>query len=258
VLRPPVWTDSASNHAISVDAQRDGVWRLHTNVGAWPSWQKDITDAVLDQPLAVGASFNWSTYGMEITSTVYALDEGSCILWGGTSNGITGIHEWTFTDTPNGVQVTTTESFTGDPVSAGFNPGLVNARLQRVAWSGGLAAGAGLRGAEPVAVGAGLDGVGVERDPVNDGRDQAGVGGCCGASEGPSLRGGPEGRSAVRRACTPTSSDMTLGSVVSKRDEASCFPGAGVSVDRVDYPERHVRLVEARIPQVLLKVGDRA
>ena len=30
MLRPPVWTDSASNHAISVDAQRDGVWRSQT------------------------------------------------------------------------------------------------------------------------------------------------------------------------------------------------------------------------------------
>ena len=43
-------------------------------------------------------------------------------------------------------------------------------------WSGGFAAAAGLGGTEPEAVGAGLDDVGVERDPVDDGGDQAGVG----------------------------------------------------------------------------------
>ena len=79
---------------------------------------KEITDAALQQPLAVGASFGWATYGMAITSTVYAIDEGSRILWGGTANGITGIHEWTFADTSSGVHVTTTESFAGEPVTA--------------------------------------------------------------------------------------------------------------------------------------------
>ena len=46
------------------------------------------------------------------------MDEGSRILWGGTADGITGIHEWTFTDTSGGVHVTTTESFAGEAVSA--------------------------------------------------------------------------------------------------------------------------------------------
>jgi uncharacterized protein YndB with AHSA1/START domain len=107
-----------ANLHIDIDAPRDTVWRLHTDVNAWPSWQTDITEARLDQPLAEGASFDWSTYGMAITSTVYALDEGSRILWGGEGNGITGIHEWTFTDVPTGVWVTTTESFAGGPFEA--------------------------------------------------------------------------------------------------------------------------------------------
>lgn len=107
-----------TNLHIDIDAPRDTVWRLHTDVNAWPSWQTDITEVRLDQPLAEGATFDWSSYGMAITSTVYALDEGSRILWGGEGNGIEGIHEWTFTDTPNGVRVTTTESFADDPVEA--------------------------------------------------------------------------------------------------------------------------------------------
>ena len=103
---------------IDIEAPRDAVWRLHTDVNGWPSWQTDITEARLDQPLAEGASFDWSSFGMAITSTVYAFDEGSRILWGGEGNGITGIHEWTFSDVPNGVRVATTESFAGGPVEA--------------------------------------------------------------------------------------------------------------------------------------------
>lgn len=78
----------------------------------------DISDATRGEPLRSGASFRWTTFGMTITSTVYAVDEGSRILWGGSTGDITGIHEWTFTDTPNGVEVTTTESFSGPAVTA--------------------------------------------------------------------------------------------------------------------------------------------
>ena len=107
-----------SDTQIDIDAPRNVVWRLHTDVNAWPTWQTDITDAALDQPLEPGGSFRWSTYGIAITSTVYAMEEGTRILWGGVGNGITGIHEWTFTDTSTGVHVTTTESFAGAPVTA--------------------------------------------------------------------------------------------------------------------------------------------
>jgi hypothetical protein len=82
------------------------------------AWQPDITGATAEEPLRLGASFEWSTYGMDIRSTVYALDEGARILWGGTANGITGIHVSTFADSPSGVHVTTTESFAGEPVAA--------------------------------------------------------------------------------------------------------------------------------------------
>ena len=121
-MAPPTDVDRTApvlaDLAIDINASRDRVWKLHTDVNAWPVWQPDITDSAADEPLEPGATFSWSTYGMDITSTVYAMDEGSRILWGGTANGTTGIHEWTFTDGPSGVHVTTTESFAGEPVAA--------------------------------------------------------------------------------------------------------------------------------------------
>jgi uncharacterized protein YndB with AHSA1/START domain len=103
---------------IDIQAPRETVWRLHTDIDRWATWQTDITASALLAPLKQGSSFRWSSYGMDITSTVYAIDDRSRILWGGDANGIAAIHEWTFNDTADGTHVTTTESFAGDPVVA--------------------------------------------------------------------------------------------------------------------------------------------
>jgi uncharacterized protein YndB with AHSA1/START domain len=105
-------------HEIDIDAPLDTVWRLHTDVNAWPTWQTDITAAQIDGTLRSGVSFDWTSYGFGVTSTVYDLSPGSRVLWGGTSGGITGVHEWLFSETPSGVRATTTESFSGEPVEA--------------------------------------------------------------------------------------------------------------------------------------------
>ena len=53
-----------------------------------------------------------------VTSTIYEVDTDHRIMWGGTAGGITGVHEWLFTPTPDGVHVVTNESFAGEPVEA--------------------------------------------------------------------------------------------------------------------------------------------
>jgi hypothetical protein len=96
----------------------DAVWQLHVNVNAWPIWQTDITAAHIDGALEPGVSFDWTSYGFNVTSTVYDLAERARVLWGGTSGGLTGVHECLFMETPSGVHVTTTESVAGEPVEA--------------------------------------------------------------------------------------------------------------------------------------------
>jgi len=129
-------------HEIDIEAALDTVWRLHTDVNAWPTWQTDITAAHIDGTLEPGASFDWTSYGFSVTSTVYDLDEPSRVLWGGTSGGITGVHEWLLSETPSGVHVTTTESFAGEPVEAD-TPGMQTVlAASLVAWLGHLKAAA--------------------------------------------------------------------------------------------------------------------
>ena len=107
-----------SKHEILIDAPLAVVWDLHTDVNGWTTWQTEITEAHIDGRLEPGNSFNWTSYNFPVRSTVYEVTEGKRVLWGGTADGITGIHEWQFAEKPSGVEVTTTESFSGDPVSA--------------------------------------------------------------------------------------------------------------------------------------------
>ena len=101
----PSEIDSAApvlaHHEVEIKAPLDEVWRLHVDVTAWTSWQKDITAASLEGAFEVGNSFQWSSYGLEVTSTIYAITDHSRVLWGGTGAGITGIHEWRFAETPD-------------------------------------------------------------------------------------------------------------------------------------------------------------
>ena len=108
-------------HEIDIEAPLEKVWHLHTDVNSWPTWQTEITAAHIDGDLEPGVSFDWTSYGFSVRSTVYDLAERARVLWGGTSGGITGIHEWLFSETPGGVHVTTSESFAGEPVEADAN-----------------------------------------------------------------------------------------------------------------------------------------
>lgn len=103
-------------HDVTINAPLERVWDLHTDINNWTQWQHDVTDASLEEPLAVGASFTWTSFGFTVTSTVYAIETNSRILWGGESGGIMGIHEWTFQTTSAGIFVSTAESFAGEPV----------------------------------------------------------------------------------------------------------------------------------------------
>jgi hypothetical protein len=112
-----------ARHEIAIRAPLETIWPLHIAVNEWPTWQPDITEARLDGDFVRGASFDWTSSGLSVTSTIYDVSTPTGnvsprarTLWGGTAQGITGIHEWTFTDMTQGVLVATNESFAGAAV----------------------------------------------------------------------------------------------------------------------------------------------
>src|ERR687892_286248 len=90
-------------HSVDVSAPIEVVWRLHTDVNRWPEWQTDITAAHAEGAFVPGNAFTWTSYGFTVTSTIYEVQEESRVLWGGTADGITGVHEWIFHDRPTDV-----------------------------------------------------------------------------------------------------------------------------------------------------------
>ena len=130
-----------ARHQIDINAPLDTVWRLQADVNGWPAWQTDITAARLDGPFEPGSSFTWTTNGyFTVTSTIYAVAERTRTLWGGPAQGVMGIHEWVYTQTPTGTHVATQESFSGQPVEA--DPTGLQSTLDKslTAWLGHLKA----------------------------------------------------------------------------------------------------------------------
>lgn len=107
-----------ADHEIDVDAPLAAVWNLLISVNSWKDWNPEITSAHLDGGFATGASFDWESYELPVTSTIYQVQQHRRILWGGTANGITAFHEWLFTKNDNGVRIQTRESFAGTPVDS--------------------------------------------------------------------------------------------------------------------------------------------
>ncbi|MFE7774704.1 SRPBCC family protein [Streptomyces sp. NPDC057445] len=108
-----------TRHEITIGAPMETVWRLHTDINAWPDWNTGIDTAELSGELEAGASFRWLTHGLDITSTVTALEPGRHIAWGGPASGIDGVHRWTLEPREDGgTLVVTQESWSGAPVDA--------------------------------------------------------------------------------------------------------------------------------------------
>jgi uncharacterized membrane protein len=135
-----------AHHETDIDAPLDTVWQLHADVNTWPTWQTDITAAHIEGAFQPGASFEWTSYGFTVVSTIYAVTPRARVLWGGTSGGITGIHEWVFSETPTGVHVTTNESFAGTPVEADANGMQSALDSSLISWLGHLKAAAESKG----------------------------------------------------------------------------------------------------------------
>ncbi|MBY8887808.1 SRPBCC family protein [Streptomyces sp. PTM05] len=111
------------------------VWKLHTDIGNWPSWQRPVTGAKrLDPgPLRAGSRFRWTIAApatpstpattLVITSTVRQIRDERCTRWTGPAIGQglridRGAHVWNFTAVDGGVLVRTEESWTGRQIEA--------------------------------------------------------------------------------------------------------------------------------------------
>ncbi|MFC7557983.1 SRPBCC family protein [Paenibacillus farraposensis] len=69
--------------SIEIDAPLETVWRIQTGIDQWPAWQKNVSQARLSGPIAVGSAFQWETHGLSVVSTIREVDPMRRIVWGG-------------------------------------------------------------------------------------------------------------------------------------------------------------------------------
>lgn len=107
-----------SRHDIEIDAPAEVVWKIQTDINAWPQWRSKVTSAVLTEEVKPGASFKWEDSGLKIVSTIRDVVPNRRIAWTGPAQGIFAVHVWEFTPTATGVHVHTEESWNGDGLAA--------------------------------------------------------------------------------------------------------------------------------------------
>jgi uncharacterized protein YndB with AHSA1/START domain len=102
-----------SQATITIHAPVEKVWRLVVDVDNWPKWNKAVSTAHLEGPLATGSSFEWKSGGLGIRSIFREIAPLRRLTWTGQTVGTHAVHAWVFATTDKGVVVTTTETFDG-------------------------------------------------------------------------------------------------------------------------------------------------
>lgn len=102
-----------SSRTIQIDTDIQSVWSILTNINSWSTWQKEIRNAELKEPLAPGASFQWTSGGTRIRSTVHSLNYCRSFGWIGKAAGTRAIHNWTLSQLNGHTEVVVEESMEG-------------------------------------------------------------------------------------------------------------------------------------------------
>ena len=114
-----------SEGVITISAPIDAVWRVLTQIGDWPTWQKEVSEAALQGELKEGAVFRWKAGGIRFTSRVHTVREKTMFGWTGKTFGAAAIHNWTFSEHGGGTTVKVEESLQG------FLPSLLRNYFQK-------------------------------------------------------------------------------------------------------------------------------
>lgn len=100
---------------IDIASTAERLWDLIADVAAWPRWNADVQDVVVEGPIAEGTVFRWKGGSTRIVSTLRVVDRPREIAWTGRTLGIRAIHSWRFEPGPMGAVASMQESFAGGP-----------------------------------------------------------------------------------------------------------------------------------------------
>ncbi len=93
----PGHADLFAHNTIIIDAPTATIWAKLAAAAAWPTWYSNASDVVVNDPagtLSEGVTFNWTTFGLKIASTVAEYVPHTRIGWYGTGDQLRAYHTW--------------------------------------------------------------------------------------------------------------------------------------------------------------------
>ncbi len=113
---------------IDIDAPIATVWRLLSDVAAWPAWNTDVREVTLDSAVTVDAAFHWKNGPSSIRSRFAVVTPEQELTWTGVSTGIRAVHRNTLAQQPGGPVRMRTEESMAAPLVGVLYP---SSKLQR-------------------------------------------------------------------------------------------------------------------------------
>ena len=98
---------------IAIRADIALVWETLTEIDKWKEWQTDISNPNLNGELKPNSTFDWTSGGAKIHSTLHTVEPGKQIGWTGKTFGMFAIHNWTITEKNGQTEVHVEESLEG-------------------------------------------------------------------------------------------------------------------------------------------------
>ena len=124
----PTDADLFAHNEIVISAPPRQIWQRLIAATAWPQWYSNSANVIVHGPselLAAGVSFDWSTFGLQISSTVAEFVPPVRLGWYGNGEGLRAYHTWLLVPREGGTYVAMEEIGLGDAAKelARTNPG---------------------------------------------------------------------------------------------------------------------------------------
>jgi len=99
---------------IHIEASRDVVWEVLTDLNTWPLWKEVETPTTLSGTnWELGTCFQWKRGVFTITAEIVDIESPNRLFWNGRLMGIKAKHYWTLKKSNNGTLVETYEEWEG-------------------------------------------------------------------------------------------------------------------------------------------------
>ncbi len=116
---------------LSIAAPPEVVWRVFTDVDAWPGWFPGVSAARIEGPVASGTRFDWTKRGRRLRSMLVLVDRPRALSWIGRSWAAAAIRVVRLTPLPDGrTMVRESESLDGPLIGWLSAPGATEGNLR--------------------------------------------------------------------------------------------------------------------------------